>query len=233
MPILRDWLLTLNVDQVLRGQGADPASIRTRSQQLVEMAERVIREANAFLKPAVAYEEFAVDSLRHEKLLLEGGGVLHGPLVAAQLGPAQTVVLAVCTLGEDLEQRIAAMYRMDPVYAMALDGMGTAALEVLATQVCQFFDEKAIPAGLQTTIPISPGMIGWPIAEGQQEVFALLDTGPIGVTLNAGSLMIPYKSTSMAIGIGANVRADGKPCDFCHMRDTCRFQDHYPAHAHA
>ncbi len=227
MPTLYDWNLTLDLDHVMRGQGANPAVLRARRPHLVDVAQQASHEASILIRPAVAYRQVKVEALRHEKLLLEGGGVLSGPLVARQLGGSLWVALIVCTLGDALDRRVSALLPTDPVYALALDGAGTAAIETLAAAVCQYFDALSARDGLQTTIPISPGMLGWPVDVGQGQVFALLDTDEIDVALTPSFQMIPRKSTSMAIGVGPEVRIDGRPCDFCSMQGACRFQDHY------
>jgi hypothetical protein len=41
--------------------------------------------------------------------------------------------------------------------------------------------------------------------------------------------MVPRKSLTMVMGIGAELQSAGKTCDFCAMRETCRYQDHYAA----
>jgi hypothetical protein len=47
------------------------------------------------------------------------------------------------------------------------------------------------------------------------------------VHLTPGYLMIPQKSLTMVLGIGADMKSSAKTCDFCSMRETCRYQDHY------
>ena len=53
----RDGLGTqLDTDQVLRGQGADPATLRARRPALVGVAERALQVGTPLLQPRVAYE---------------------------------------------------------------------------------------------------------------------------------------------------------------------------------
>ena len=65
--------LVLDVDAVLRGQGADPAAVRTRRPHLVEVAEQALATARPLLQLRVLYEQIKVQELRHERLLLVGG----------------------------------------------------------------------------------------------------------------------------------------------------------------
>ena len=226
MPLLRDWDLPLDVDQVLRAQGADPAAIRARRPALVDAAEQALQEGLAYLAPVAAYRELAVESLRHERLFLTGG-VLTGPLVAQHLRSAQQVVVLACTIGDALERVISEAMSEDPVRGLALDGLGSAAAEGLAAAAAAHFEDQARAQGLHTTIPLSPGMVGWPVEEGQAEIFSLVDGGEAGISLTSGGMMVPRKSISLVLGVGKDVAAAGKACDFCNLRETCRYQDHY------
>ena len=68
--ILLDWQLAIDVDMVLRGQGADPEVIRQRRPRLVEIAQRAVDEGVTLIEPVAIYRTFAVESLRHERLNL-------------------------------------------------------------------------------------------------------------------------------------------------------------------
>ena len=225
MPVLRDWELALDADKVLWGQGADPALVRARRPKLAEIAEAAIAEGRPLLAPVVLYRRIPVVGLRHERLLLEGGSLV-GPLIADRLAAASEVVVAVCTVGDGLAQTISERFQTDPVRALALEGVAGAAAEALAEAVCRRFDAQALAEGLRTSIPLNPGMVGWPLEEGQTQVFSLLDASEIGVALDPGTcLMRPLKSLSLVIGLGRELDAAGQTCDFCSMRETCRYKD--------
>lgn len=221
MEILREWDLSIDVDGVLRGQGADPAVVRSRSPRLVASAEQALEEDLRLLEPAVAYRRLQVESLQHERLHLQGGQRLQ------HLGPAQEVVVLACTVGNALEAHAQQVMAANTLLGLALDGVGSAAAEALATEACLWLEEEAAQRGMEATIPLSPGMIGWPVEEGQPQSFSLLDAGEVGVTLTSATMMLPRKSLSMVLGLGADVSQGGRTCDDCHMKETCRYQDHY------
>jgi len=227
--IERDWQLNIDVDMVLRGQGVNAAIVRQCKPRLIEIAERALVEGLSLIEPAVVYRTLPVETMRHECLTLSGGAQLTGPLTAQHLAPAQQIVLMVCTIGAVLEQRVSALMWNDPAYALALDGFGSVAVEALGVAICARLEDKAARDQKCTSVPLSPGMIGWPVDVGQPQIFSLLDTDQIGVTLNDSAQMIPHKSTSMALGISAAPFSEGRPCDFCALRETCRYQDHYAA----
>jgi hypothetical protein len=224
MPVLCEWNLAVDADRVLWGQGADPARVRARRPALVKIAEEVIEEGSPMLAPVVLYRRIGVESFRHETVSLAGGGKLQGPLVASQLAGSTELIVALCTVGEALSTYASNRFNDDPVRSLALDGLASASAEALAESACRRFEELAEADGLKVTMPLNPGMIGWPLDAGQAQLFALMDGGEIGVTLGAGGLMRPLKSLSLVVGIGRDLAPNGCTCDYCSMRDTCLFK---------
>lgn len=226
MAVLRSWPLHLDADAVLRAQGADPARLRARGSAAVAAAEEALAEGLPLLEPAVVCERLRVAGVQHRKLRLGDDGRLRvsGPLVGRHLGSAREVVAIVCTVGGALEGRVSERMANDPVRAYALDALGSAAVDQLGDLACARVEERAAADGLRTTMPLSPGLIGWPLDTGQRQLFALVDAEAIGVRLTAGSLMTPRKSTSLVIGVGAEVLRDGEPCDYCTLRETCSYR---------
>jgi hypothetical protein len=222
--VLQDWDLPLGADDVLRGQGANPEMVRARQPSLVAVAERALAEGSTLLRPAVVYRKLTVESVQHERLNLAGGGALVGPLVARHLAPARHVIAIVCTVGRALEIHAEEVSATDLLLGLALDGLGSAAVELLATAACQLFERQAASQGLRSTIPLSPGLVGWPVERGQQQIFGLLDASLVGVRLLSSGMMIPKKSVSMVLGLGLEVSNRGRPCDYCSMRETCRYR---------
>jgi hypothetical protein len=221
--VVRDWRLETSVGMVLRGQGADPDKIRARHPRLVQIAERALDEGLSLIVPQLAFRRLPVRFVRDESVRLEGGGgELRGPAVADFLATSESVVLAVTTLGGKLERRVAEITQRDLLLGMALDGFGTAALEVLGAAAQRYFADLAADEGLRATIPLHPGMRGWELQHGQEQIFRLLDAFTIGVVLGPSFVMRPQKSMSMAVGLGRNVKISGRSCDLCTSADTCR-----------
>lgn len=219
--------LNLTVDGVLRGQGADPDIIRSRSPGLVVTAKKALLEATKLLKPQVLIKEIKVTGFQHNILELEGGKKISGPLVTGHLVGARYLFIAVCTVGSKIDDFASEVMNDDIVFALAIEGVGSTAVESLANEVCRDIELKAASRGYQTTIPLSPGMIGWDVEEGQPIIFDLVNSNEIGVTLTPYKLMIPRKSLSMIIGVGPNISSGEHICDYCTMRGTCRYQEQH------
>jgi hypothetical protein len=233
MPILDKWDLSLTTEEVLRAQGADPESIRLRRPALVQSTVDAIANGISTLHPVVLYEKYSVKGLVHERLELEGvysdsvNSYLSGKLIAQHLARAQVVIIMLCTIGNELDETISSLFRIDPMKGLALDGVGSAAVESLAIQACNYFEAQAKADGFNTTMPLNPGMVGWPLDQGQPQIFTLLDSDQIQVSLTESCMMIPSKSLSMVLGVGRDVSQVGSSCDYCSLKGVCKYQNHY------
>jgi hypothetical protein len=222
---ITNWLLDIDVDMVLRGQGADPAVVRQRRPRLVEIAGQALEEGVALIEPAVIYRILPVENMRHEIFHLSGGGKLTGATLVQHMVASQKIAFIVCTLGSALERRVSALLPSDPSYAFALDGFGSAALETLGVAICSKLESEFRAEGLFTSVPLNPGILGWPVDVGQPQIFSIIDAAQIGVSLNDSAQMFPHKSTSTILGISPTPFSEGRTCDFCNMRETCRYQN--------
>ncbi len=233
MPILNQWQITLTVDEVLHAQGAEPEAILARRPSFGKVTEEAIALGVPLLTPQVLFEEYPVKQLTHERIELDTDSnsprksFLTGPLITQHLGRAQKVIVLVCTIGSQLDEMVSSLFKTNPLAAIALDGVGSAAVESLGIQACNYLEERARLQGLNTTIPLNPGMVGWPVEQGQPELFTLLDSEQIQVSLNESCMMTPNKSLSMVLGQGEDVSPVGTACDFCSLKGVCKYQAHY------
>lgn len=214
----------LTPDDILRGQGADPGSIRARRPALVQAAEQALATGKGFIHPAAVMEELAVEDHTHKSIKLENAKFLTGSLVTSHLAGAQRIVGVLCTIGEELEVKTNELFATDPLLALALDGLGNAAVEILGQQVCRRISEKAEAAGLTASTPISPGDTGWPVEIGQPQLFSLVKADRAGIRITTGGMMIPKKSISFVIGIGPDM-ARVEPCEVCNLKESCRYRN--------
>ena len=210
----------ITVDDVLCAQGADPEKIRARRPAIVETTQNAITLGLQIVQPMGWLKNLVVQSSRHNQILLEGGHKLTGELILSQLAGATAVTFAIGTLGMALERQIAVSMQEDPAFGFTLDTVGSVLAEALADQLETQIRTQAADHNQTTSLALSPGLIGWPVDEGQPQIFKVLEPDPGQITLSASSQMIPRKSISFVVGIGCP-EGSGTPCDFCDLRLRC------------
>jgi len=214
-----DFDFRLTVTDVLKGQGIDPERASSR---LYEAAQAVIGEAEALVEPAAIYTVVDVIELDHQTVRFEAGQFV-GSLVQKTVAGADQLYVAICTIGETLDNRVDQLMRENPVSAIALDGAGIAALRKVSQIIEALISRETGELGLSLGMRAQPGQEGWPI-EQQREVFKLLPAREIGVRLTESCLMIPRKSVSFVIPRGDNLSNAAVPCDFCSKRSRCEWR---------
>jgi hypothetical protein len=228
MPILRDVPIALTAMDVLALQGKGqprPALLRD--------AEEAIALGKTLWQPRAVYAWFDVRSVDGEQLHLANGdpspglnppAPLHVGAKSYLLNPAEQVLVAVCTIGPALEQRVHDLQReREGLKAYLLDSAGVVALGAVGEAIRCIAEEAAAERGWGVSAALSPGsLVGWPL-QGQRELCALLPLEQIGVRLNAGCVLAPHKSVSTLIGLGPGYDSGhvGSVCKFCALASTC------------
>jgi hypothetical protein len=186
---------------------------------------KVLMEARTLLEPAACHETYPIEAVLHARLQLAGGARIGGGMLVPVVAGAEELIVAVCTIGGALDQRVRDHRAEGHHFEMLmLDELGTWAMHQLRASLCERLQAEVSTRGLRVSAPLSPGDSGWPIRE-QRIIFKLLDPGEIGVSLDTSYLMRPLHSVSLAIGAGAGAMGtEGlTPCEVCSIRDRCRY----------
>jgi hypothetical protein len=140
-------------------------------------------------------------------------------IVTAQLKKSEKVALFICTIGPAME-----------TWAKKLSSEGDATLSYIVDTVASVTEEQAVDVlhdyiamqmkmrGLKITNRYSPGYCNWTVSE-QHLLFSFFPPNFCGITLTESALMIPIKSVSGIIGIGAAVKRVDYTCDKCGVKD--------------
>jgi len=216
--VLADLPLAIDPDEVLRFQGykrgRDVPGADVRA--LFDVA---LAEGRRLMAPRAVIRWMPVTRVTDDALDVDGA-TLHIPRIGQLWGEVDHAAVALCTIGEALEQRVTELWdaRELPLASM-LDSVGSGAVESLAEYVNDVLCQHGLPS-LRVTNRISPGYADWDVAE-QRALFALCPGTPIGLALNAACVMTPGKSISLLVGAGraANVDHYFSQCARCWMRD--------------
>ncbi len=222
--ILANLPLEINAELVIRAQGLDFNLVKSKSPKLIEITKKAIEIGYPYLESRVAYERYPIDKITPTGLILEKGRILDGELIKNYFANSLGVVAAVCTVGSRIDELTMETFHQNPGLGMALAGFASVATEILGNSFCNYIDDLVIAEGLHTSLPINPGMTGWPVGDGQSQLFALVDPSSIGVELDPTGLIRPLKSLSMMISIDQKSSVHQKSCDFCNLQKTCIYK---------
>jgi len=226
MPVVHDIHLDLELEEVLRWQGIKEYSrhkseIETLTRELLISVKR-----SHLLESAITYETYPITEAGSQQISLGGNAKLHGSLLPSVLREAKQLVVAVCTIGPKLERQVTDSFNNnEPLQGLLLDGIGNAAVDSVASEVCKLMVYEASLHGYQVSSPLSPGGPAFPISE-QWHLFELVQTEEIGVSLTHSGVMVPRKSLSMVIGMGPQMPTwtKAQACTHCNLIKTCRYR---------
>ena len=146
-------------------------------------------------------------------------------IVTMQLKGSEMAALFACTIGPAMEAwRRALELTRDEVRALLVDAVASSAVENAIGLLHDHIRIKMLERRMNVTNRFSPGYCGWPVTD-QQALFSQFPKGFCGITLTDSSLMVPIKSISGIIGIGASVARKDYPCNRC-GRDFCLYRKH-------
>jgi hypothetical protein len=226
MPVIRDIPLSLNIREVLRREGlGGGAKVRPEIKDLTLELLASVKKAH-LLEPAAAYEYYAVSGMNGSQISLEGDKAIRSPLIPAIFPEAKELAVTVITIGPKLEKEVTNYSkRGEALRGMILDGIGSAAVDMLAPEVLRLIAAEVSPRGYEISSPVNPGMPGFPLTE-QWNLLELVNTHEIGVSLTSSGVLVPRKSVSMVIGIGPKMTrwTQAEVCARCSLRETCHYR---------
>ncbi len=207
--------VNIEIEEVLRFLGYRGG--KKPEAKVEEVLGREIEEAYQLVRPRTTYCEIKALETKKESIKLEGDLLLHiGEKAVRWWDGCQSVVIALCTIGGMLEEKVSALFKAGKyTEALILDSAGSVAVDSLADQINRLICQKALISGVKVGPRLSAGYGKWTL-EDQRLIFRLLRGESIGVHLTDQCMMIPQKSISFGVGVG--VREDSRkinPCRYC------------------
>ncbi|MGQ9786671.1 MAG: hypothetical protein ACUVSF_00875 [Anaerolineae bacterium] len=230
MEIKSDWMIAFDEAQFLSIQ-PDSFARLLASSRMRDIFHQAVEEISQALEPRACWDRFPIRGIRHDKLVLANGARIGGGPVVRVVGGASELVLAVCTIGVQPDQLIAAARRANQWFKVTLlHEISTWAVGLLRQELCRYLARILQAEGQRVSAPLSPGESEWPVTD-QKVIFSLLDTAQIGVSLSDSMMMQPVWSLSLALGCGTQPMGveDASNCEFCTVKERCRYRAHVTA----
>ncbi len=219
MPVLRDFPIKISREEVLRRQ-----SLRDPKPAVVEIADWAIERALELAEPQVAYSVFKSEGVQGEELLLDGGIRLRLGARADLTAGAEMIFAEVHTIGPRLDAEVRRlMAGVDPLRGYMLDCAGVVAVGQAGARIRKLIEDTATEKGWGVSLSVYPGSpMGWP-TRGQKDLLPLIPAQEIGVSLTSSCMLVPQKSSSTLVGIGAGYDDStvGAQCHWCALQDSC------------
>jgi hypothetical protein len=217
--------LSLSPDDLYREMGyGDTTPDDTVRQEAAQLFARVAPLTHPRFGFLITEELLITEDLLITENLSPAPPALHvGKTIARQLRGSEAYALFVATAGEEYEAFQQQLKEEGDLVSIYLaDALGSVIAEKTADQT-ELALQRAIDArGWQHTNRFSPGYCGWDVAE-QHRLFARFPAEqPCGIRLTDAGLMLPIKSVSGIIGLGAGVRKRDYACRMCRQEHCFR-----------
>jgi hypothetical protein len=193
----------------------------TIPEHIVEMIEYIIPQVSQRCEIRAGYRLIDVKTPidRSDGLYVGGTFLRMQKIVTSQLRKAEKAALIVCTIGPAVGDWARQVFRDgDPVLGYLIDTTASVTVENVTDVLHDHVGQKMVERGMKITNRYSPGYCDWSVSE-QHLLFSLLPTNFCGVSLTESSLMLPIKSVSGIIGVGAAVERVEYICDRCGLKD--------------
>ena len=157
-----------------------------RRRKMEPLYRAMLADVKRLATPLVLYEEFDLTEVANLTEWLQTESV--------------AVVLAVCTLGSGMGQRVRELVQEDLAAATVIEEIALAGVTAVTRQLHRAIREQAQTRRLKAGPAYRPGLGRWPLTL-QETIFDRLPAAQIGVTLNPSLVMEPVDSTSLIIPI--------------------------------
>ena len=200
-----------------------------------EEVQPLYEEIQTILKSKDFEDDYPVNSAVREiiPMLVDNDGIRCSYIIrkaenvtlntGAQIGrymkKADYFAFFVCTAGKIFTD-LTAHYNAVGNYleAFVTDAIGSLTAEKVADNMQAQLEFEMQSEGLRISNRYSPGYCNWPVS-GQRELFEQMNGFPIPVSLTESCLMLPIKSVSGVIGVGAHIRKYPYACQICKNKD--------------
>lgn len=202
------------------GRSGPPVTATAATRRLFT---KLMREASRLARAKAVCKTLPVAKATGRQLFLEGGQVLTSALLARLAGPAESLLVAVLTLGEAIDRRVEEYNKSGlAAHAYLLDVAGAYLVEAAGRRLTEEIRAHLKERGLEATIPLGPGHSYWKNLQDQKVIYSLADPSKIGVRILDSGMLLPKKTISLVMGIGRGLPASkNNHCHYCSLGRKC------------
>ncbi len=144
-----------------------------------------------------------------------------GRVIAEAMQEATSIAVFTVTLGAGYDEWMEEVKAEENImHDFVANSMGSVLADCLTEDLIDELRTHVGGMDLRITNNYSPGYCGWALSE-QRVLFSLLPDGISGITLTDSCLMLPIKSVSGIVGVGAQAIKRPYGCAVCDMKSQC------------
>lgn len=185
--------------------------------EVVELVDEMACEIGSFVVPRCAYR--IVEGWTEGNQQLRIGSMLlnTGRVITNAMKEASRYAFFLVTIGKEFDQYCERLKKSDDMLRMFIaDAFGSVLAEATVTYCMRRLSFAAAFVQMKTSNNYSPGYCDWLLDE-QKKIFSLFPETAIDIRLTDSCLMLPVKSVSGIVGIGADVKKRPYGCAICNM----------------
>jgi hypothetical protein len=186
-----------------------------------ELIDKVLSGAETLCKIDAGYKMVKVKYDAEQKNGIFAGQVFFSTkkIVTSKIKKAEKAAIFVCTIGPEMERWSHKLLdEGDGILSYIVDTVASVIVESATDKLHDHIGSVMKMKGLNITNRYSPGYCDWEVPE-QLKLFSMLPEKFCGITLTESAMMVPIKSVSGIIGIGAEVKWQKYACDTCGITD--------------
>lgn len=184
-----------------------------------DFINRLVEEALSVCRPRFGYR-MVIGAIENKKeITLDGQLFTPESILVHCLKGSEWFLLMVASVGSELDRWMEEKrHGNDVMETFIADALGSAIVEAVVEWGLLYMEKLVTLRGLKISNSYSPGYCGWNVSE-QQLFFSLLPDHFCGITLTDSSLMLPIKSVSALVGVGAKLEKKAYGCAICRKKD--------------
>ena len=159
-----------------------------------------IELAYSLIKGKACYRTFRIKGAEVDRITIsESDRLFCGNNMVRLLKDCDYATLLVCTIGNDMVEKVEELERMSLADAYYLDRVGAWMADFMAEQAGRIIETEIVKNGYSPTFRYAAGYGDWDLSV-QTEIMRLTEASRIGVSVTETFIMVPRFSVSAVIG---------------------------------
>ena len=162
--------------------------------------KKSIELAYSLIKGKACYRTFRIKGAEVDRITIsESDRLFCGNNMVRLLKDCDYATLLVCTIGNDMVEKVEELERMSLADAYYLDRVGAWMADFMAEQAGRIIETEIVKNGYSPTFRYAAGYGDWDLSV-QTEIMRLTEASRIGVSVTETFIMVPRFSVSAVIG---------------------------------